>query len=166
MSTILKYPRGLSAALSLRAGGQTPSELADVIAGTFDLKEMFLLDTREQIVSNINAAPAVGVNAYGGAAPGDMAVPPGELWYVWHYTAIGAPGAGAAIDLCAAAAIDGASTTFPVGDYASAAATQQVRARASQPFWAGPGSTLLFLVRSVTLAQNVQGVALITRLRI
>jgi hypothetical protein len=166
MSTILKLPRGLISTLGLRADGRTPQQLADVIAGTFQTNDLFLLDTRETIITNTNAAPAVGANQYGGGGTGVPLVPPGELWYVWHYFCSATAGAGAAIDLAPSANIDGLGTQVPLGGYVAVAATQNGRPKADDGFWAGPGTELGFVVRSVTLAPTVNGGVVFTRLKI
>lgn len=148
--------------LALRDSGAAPRLLADQVVGTVSMDELFLIQDRESAAGFSNAAPAVGVNFYTPA----LIVPPGELWYVWHYAVVCQPGAGAAIDLAAAVNLDGLSLTCTLGDFVAAAAAQQVRARADLPFWAGPGSQMGFVTRSVTLAPTVNAGIAFTRLRI
>lgn len=157
-----KLPRGLTGALALRNQGLTPQTLADQAVLTVESLEMFLLDTRVSTGVSDQAAPAVGANIFTQA----ILVPAGELWYVWHYTVAATLAAGEAIDLAPASNLDGVSITMPVGDYAAGTAGQNVRTYIRAPFWAAAGSTLGFLVRSVTLAPLVQGSALVTKLRV
>jgi len=164
--TILKAPRGLTSILALRSDGQVPHNLSDIVAGTVEMRELFLLDTRESIISNSNAAPAVGSNVYAGAAPGDLVIPAGELWYVWHYFCNSTLGAGAAIDFCPSAQLDATPLMSPLGPYVAGAATQNVKAPSISQFWAGPGTTFGFSVRSVTLAPSVNAGIVFTRLRV
>ena len=161
-ATVGKLPRGLVALLSLRDSGEAPRLLADTIVGTVQMQELFLLQDREVSTGPTNAAPAVGANFF---TP-SVVVPAGQLWYVWEYFVASSPGAGAAIDMAAAAVLDGLSLMMPLGDYASAAATQNVRCRADHPFWAGPGTEFGFTVRSVTLAPSVAVGLIFTRIRI
>lgn len=162
MPTILKLPRGLSALLGLRAGGATPQDLADVVAGVVDFTPLYLLDTREWLQATIQPNPVLGTNSWGAA----FVVPPGELWYLWHYLVSASPGAGEQIDIAPAFLPDGLPATIPLGDYVNGTAGQNTRSYLRAPVWCGPGTELAFLVRSLTLQPDVTGAAIITRLRI
>lgn len=157
-----KLPRGLTALLSLRSSGDTPQVLADSAVLTLDATPLYLLDSREATGFFTNAAPATGFNFFTTA----MTVPPGELWYVWHYILVLQTGVGVTIDAAPAINLDGVGAGAVIGDYQVVAASQSVRAFNSLPFWAGPGSGFGFNVRSLTGAPTVQGNAVITRLRI
>lgn len=164
MSTILKYPKGLMAALGLRTDGRLPQFLAETVAPTVDLRDLYLLDTREFIQATDQPNPVLSANTF--PAPSDLTVPSGELWYCWGYTVACSTGAGEAIDLCPSVRYDSTNVAIPVGPYKSAAANQHARAGASEPFWAGPGSVLGFVVASLTLQPDVSAAVVITRLRV
>jgi len=157
-----KLSRGLSAALNLKERGRTPGVLADQLVETFEGRDLFLLDSREFTGFFTNAAPANGFNFY----TSRMAVPPGELWYVWHYIVVATTGAGVTVDLCPAINLDGVGAGAVIGDYAAAAASQSIRLGNMTPFWAGPGSDFGFVVRSLVGAPSIQGGAVITRLKV
>jgi len=158
---ISKLPRGLTGLLSLRDQGATPRLLADQVVAIIDATPMFLLDVRELPPAAVQLAPAVGVNQY--SAP--IVVPAGEIWYVWHYTVVGAPGAGAAIRLAPSIQPDGLPLNMVLAPYQSAAALEEVRV-AAQNFWAPAGTIFTFLAQSVTLAPRVDGALIVTKLRV
>lgn len=164
MSVILKYPKGLMAALGIRSGGKLPEFLADTVAPNVDLRDLYLLDTREFIQATDQPNPVLSANVF--PAPNDLTVPPRELWYCWGFTVACSPGAGEAIDLCPSVRYDSTNVAIPVGPYKSATAGQHARAGALSPFWAGPGSVLGFVVASLTLQPDVSAAVVITRLRV
>jgi len=151
------------ALLALRNSGEAPQLIADQLVATADLTDLYLLDTRERIDTLTEPAPAVGFNVY---STGDFTVPAAELWYVWAYALIAAPGGAEAIRLCPCVLIDGTPMATPTGDMESAAANEQVRPWSRSKFWLGPGSQLGFIVQSVTGAPAVNASAIITRLRV
>lgn len=160
---ISNQPRGLNTLLALFEKGQAPSSLTDNVQGVVDLRDQYLLNLRQYHSFAIVGAPVVGNNFFG--APLDT-VPPGELWFVWHYLIVSTLAAGEAIDFLPSFSPDGNDVSCPVGDFASGAALQQVRAYARSPFWAGPGSRFNFIVRSLTAAPDVFGALVVTKLRV
>lgn len=157
-----KLSRGLASLLNLKERGRTPGVLADQIVQTIEGRDLFLLDSREFTGFFTNAAPATGFNFF----TTRMAVPPGELWFVWHYIVVATTGAGVTVDLCPAINLDGVGAGAVIGDYQAAAASQSIRLGNMTPFWAGPGSDFGFVVRSLAGAPSIQGGAVITRLKI
>lgn len=157
-----KLARGLAAALNLKERGRTPGILADQVVETIESRDLFLLDSREFTGFFTNNAPANGFNFF----TTRMAVPPGELWYVWHYIVVVTNGVGVTADLCPAINLDGVGAGAVVGRYEASLASQSIRLGNDRPFWAGPGSDFGFVVRSLAGAPSVQGGAIITRLRI
>jgi hypothetical protein len=161
MFAIGKYARALPSLLDLKERGKGPNQFSEQVVGTVDLTQLYLLQGRETINTVNNAAPAVGQNSWG--TP--LLVPANEVWFVHHYLATSQVGAGAAVDLATSMNPDG-TAGFMLGDYVAGAATQNVRARASLPFIATPGTELTFLVRSVTLAPSIAGALLVTKLKV
>jgi hypothetical protein len=161
-AAISKLPRGLTALLSLRDQGQTPQLLADQAVQVVESRDLFLLDTRELINVGLQTTPVVGANFF---TPDAITVPAGELWYVWHYGVASSPLAGEAITFAAAVQMDGLPIMVPMTAYIAGAATQEVRIAAAG-FWAGPGSKFGFLVQTVTLAPDVNGFCVVTKLKI
>jgi hypothetical protein len=87
---IQRLPKGLIDLVGMRATGQTPSQLAQLVAGEIDLKQEYLLD-RLQVgtwTSGI-ALPAVGDIRVSGPAPGVQ-------WYVFGVSGTAGPVAAAA----------------------------------------------------------------------
>lgn len=161
MAQITLQPAGLIAALGLRDMGGTPAELANVVAPTVEVLDLYLGGRRETIQTT-GIAAVVGANLF----PTGI-VPPAELWYVWTYTVAATAGAAAAIDFAAAINVDG-QFTHPLSDYVIVNATENGRpgSQFGRPFVLFPGSNLGFLARQVVGAVTVQGAALITRLRV
>lgn len=159
MSTVSKLPRGLLSALGLQNFGEAPRELAMAYAPTIDVRELFLLDSRETVIFTTQATPVVGSNFFANGA-----VPAGELWFVWQYFVGATPGAGEAIRL--GPSIQYQSVNMPVGFAETIAATQNGRAFAQAPFWASPGSVFGFWAQSLTLAPDVDAAAFVTKLRV
>ena len=159
-----KYCRALPSVLSLKVRGQGPKLLTDYVSGTLDLSPLYLLEGRETLQSSAQAAPAVGSNFF--PPPVDLVVPAGELWYVWHYSLFVTAGAGAAIDMCPLAVIDGSPSSVALGNYVNAAATQNARGIMIEKVWAGPGTQFGFATRSVTLTPSITANMVLTRLKV
>lgn len=149
--------------LALRSQGDTPQVLADQSVLTVEATELYLLDSRESTGFATQAAPVAGFNFYTGAS---LDVPPGQLWYVWHYIFVLTTGAGETIKAAPAVNLDGVGAGAVVGDYIDAAASQSIRGRNDRPFWAGPGTQFGFVCQSVVGAPDAQGALVITRLKI
>lgn len=161
MFNVGKYARALPSLLTLRERGSGPREFSEVVQGTLDLRELYLLEGRETVSSAATGALVVGVNFPATA----LVVPAGELWFVHLMNTTVAPGAGAQADIAPAVVFDG-TTTMIVGNFVNAAATQQARAYSNGPFVATPGSQFGLIVRSVTLAPVADVSLLVTKLRI
>jgi hypothetical protein len=159
-----KYCRALPSVLSLKVRGQGPRLLSDTVTGILDLSPLYLLEGRETLQSSAQAAPAVGSNFF--PAPVDLLVPSGELWYVWHYSLFVTAGAGAAIDMAPLAVMDGSASSVALGNYVTAAATQNARGIMIAPVWALPGTQFGFATRSVTLTPSITANMVLTRLRV
>lgn len=162
MSTpIARLPAGMVSILELADMGGTPRILLDSIQSVFDVQQLVMLSRREQIQTLASPAITVGGNAFAGSEP---EVPPGELWFVWNYTVVSAPGVGAAVDIVPT--YREASVAWAVGDYGAAAASQEVRVRLDRPMWAKSGGRFGFACRSVTGAPTATGFINISRFRI
>lgn len=159
---ITNLPRGLNSLLALKQGGRGPAVLADTVAPTVELLEPYLLNLREYVGFGQQPNPVVGSNNYATT----QKVPPGELWYVWAYLVNATPGAGEAIDLAPAVAIDGNPLSVPFAPYVESTAGQDGRSACVTPFWAGPGTIFQFQVRSLTLQPDVFGAAIVTKLKV
>ena len=154
---------GLPNLLGLK-GQQAPQQLAEAIAGIVDMRDLYLLSTRESIFLNQVAVPASGVNSFGN--PSNGLVPSGELWYVWGFalncsTGVGVTGrirpyllqqTGNGVPLCNPAM--------------SLVASETGRVPADKPFWAGQGDSLAALIEVFAGAIVISGSAIITRLRV
>jgi hypothetical protein len=151
---------GLLSMLGSKGQGGYPSALLDTVAPMLEIKELYLAFTRESIGSAAQAA-AVGAIQFL-----DLAVPSGELWYVWEYAVAVAPGAGAAARIAPAFQNTPVSFTFPTAPYQAAAATENIRVPSTRQMLWSPGTVPGCLVQSQTLAPNVTGAALITRLKV
>jgi hypothetical protein len=161
MFNIGKYARGLPSILTLRERGSGPRTFAEEVQGTMDLTPLYLLENRETLDFGPTGALIVSANSL--TVP--VFVPPGELWYVWHYEAICAPGAGAAASVAPGVIFDG-TVGIALGPYVDAAATGDVRAPSYGPFWAAAGSQIVVLCRSVTLAPTAKAAGVFTRLKV
>lgn len=160
--SITQQAKGLMSALLLKSSGIGPQSLSELVAPTFELRDMYLLNLREYVSMGQQPNPVLGTNNWSTK----VTVPAGELWYVWQYLVQAAPGAGEAIDLAPAIALDGNPLSVPLVPYLSAAAGGDTRPSSTVPFWAGPGSIFQFQVRTLTLQPDVFGAAIITRLRV
>ena len=156
-----RLPVGLVSLFNLADMGAAPRLLSDAMHGTFDVLELLMLQNREQLVTAASPAIVVGGNSFAGTVPD---VPPGELWYVWNYTVLVAPGAGAAANI--APTYRDNATAYLVGSYEAAAANEEARCRSAYPFWAKAGGRFGFVAKSVTLAPTAQGFLNISRFRI
>lgn len=84
-------PEGFLSALGIKNNGQNPEYLSDTVLPQVDLREWYLMRDHQWLVSNTLAALAAGGEQplpwIGGFTDFidnlDMAVPEGEIWYVW-----------------------------------------------------------------------------------
>lgn len=79
---IQRYPRGLIDLLGMRATGETPHKLAQDVAGTLELLELYLND-RMVPNASASAAPPAAIGSI--TVPG-LTVPDRELWLVFELT--------------------------------------------------------------------------------
>lgn len=158
---ISKYAKALTSVLGLKERGQGPRDFSETIVGTIDVSSLYLLEDRQLILTTANVAPAVGSNGF----PIPVAVPPGEIWFVWSYSVVCTLGAGAAIDMASSTGLDGLPYSAPLTPYVAGSATQAIKTGPIVPYFAAAGTSFEFLVRSVTLAPSVSGQIVITRLR-
>lgn len=138
-----------------------PREFSEQVVGTIDLAPLYLLQSRETLVTTTNNAPALGANFF----PTPFIVPANEIWFVWEYFVGTAAGAGAALTFAPAVRFDGIATP-PMGVMQSVVATQSLWIASTRRFWATPGTEFGFLVGAVTLAPGVSGAVVVTKLRV
>jgi len=160
-TTIGRLPVGIPSLFELADMGASPRLLSDEMRGVFDVLELIMLSKREQLVTAASPGIVVGGNSFTGTIPD---VPPGELWYVWNYTVLTAPGVGAAATI--APTYRDNSTAYLVGGYEAAAANEEARCRSDRPFWAKAGGRFGFVAKSVTGAPTASGFINISRFRI
>lgn len=157
--SISKYARALPSLLDLKEKGMGPREFADQVVGTVELRDNYLLQERQTLLTAAVATPVVGFNAF------TTVVPANEIWFVWEYWVASVTAVGEAVTIAPACLFDGVSSA-PLNQMAAAAASSGVWNPSTHPFWATPGSTLGFLCAAVTLAPDVQGGLLVTKLRV
>jgi len=81
MLELTNFPKGIVSALGLQTQGKTFRELSETLAGVFEARDLFLLNSR--VVTFPTAAnAAVGAITFTDAAGNPAVVPPGELWYL------------------------------------------------------------------------------------
>lgn len=158
---ISKYAKGVPSLLGLKDRGRGIPFLADSVVGTINVRDLYLLDTREYLEQAALAIAGVGPQYFT-----NLRVPPGELWYVWEFSVSSSPGAGAAVDVAAAYNAEGLPQLANVGPYTAIAATQNGVSSSLRPFWAGAGTAFAGNVRSFTLAPTLYCGLLLTRLKI
>lgn len=162
MSTIIgRLPVGIPSLFALADMGANPRSLSGDMMGTFDILELLMLQSSEQLVTAASPAITVGGNSFAGTIPD---VPPGELWYIWNYTVVTSPGVGAAATI--APTYRDNSTAYLVGGYETAAASEEARCRSDRPFWAKAGGRFGFVAKNVTGAPTAQGFINLSRFRI
>jgi len=157
--SISKYARALPSLLDLKEKGQGPRDFADQVVGIVRMDDLYLLQGRETFLTAAVATPAVGFN------PFTTVVPANEIWFVWEYWVAAVTAAGEAVSIQPAVLFDGVSAA-PTGPPLAALASSGVWAPSAKRFWATPGSTFGFLCQSFTLAPDVQGGLLVTKLRV
>jgi hypothetical protein len=159
-------PKGLLSFLDIKNDAAYPQRLGLELAPVLDLFEWYM-QTNAELITGVTSALTVGAGASNIATPTPIAVPEKEWWYVSEYTTAVNPGAGAAVDVACGCQLFGSGTvTFVVGGYQAAAANQDARAKNDHPFFVGPGSQFVTLVRSVTLAPTATQVIRFSRLRV
>jgi hypothetical protein len=159
---ISKYARALPSILGLKERGRGLPILGDQLVAVAPILDLYLLDTREFLNLAAITTPTVGFNLF------TESVPPGEMWRIWSFLALGTMAAGEAIDMCAAYRADTSIGISLCGVYCAGAATNHV-ATGNQPgqeFWAPAGTQFGFLVRSITTAPDIGGYLTFTRLKI
>jgi hypothetical protein len=160
--SILKYAKGLPSLLSLKERGQGPGEFSQTVVGTIDLSDLYLVDSREsQFSATMNTAVG-GVNFF---TP-DLVVPPGELWYIYHYFVIATTAGADSAEFVATINLDAQLISCPVSDYVVLTINQTKRTTNFTPLLAGPGSRFGFNVQSIAGAPVFQGGVMATRLRV
>jgi hypothetical protein len=160
-SPINQIPQGLLSLLSAKGQGNNPGLILDDVNPVLDVRDMYLVALREQVTGGPVAA------AVGSVQLTALTVPAGEVWFVWAYCVVSAPGAGAACTIAPGFLLNSAGSDLALGPYLAIAATESGRAQANPaPFWLTAGSIPTALVRSQTLAPNITGVMIISRMRI
>lgn len=155
---VQRVPRGLLDALNMRGGGQTPKMLAQELAGSFELRELYAQDNRIQ-VDALGGAPAAGFNTSGTAT-----VPAGELWVVTHLGVFVSNGVGVSITLAPAYQVNATSAfSRTVGAYTTIGAS--VIVQVGQQFGFGelvllPGMQAGYFAHSITGVPTTIGIKL------
>jgi hypothetical protein len=157
--SISKYARALPSLLDLKEKGAGPREFADQIVGTVSVDQLYLLQGRETLLTAAVASPVVGFNAF------TTVVPANEVWYVWKYWVASVTAAGEAVTIQPSVLFDGVSSA-PLAAQGAAPASSGIWVGSNEPFFATPGSAFGFLCAAVTLAPDVQGGLVITKLRV
>ena len=153
---IQSFPYGLQSVLDLK-GGELPKDLLTTVQPVLDLTQFYLLQKQESRLFTAKAA-ATDIQTWT-----DGTVPAGETWYVWQYDIAFTPGAGA--QATCAPAVQFGLNGYVLATPRAAAATIPVRVSAQVPFLAVAGSIFGFMCETQTLAPNITGYALISRLR-
>lgn len=169
MPVISNLPRGLLELLGLQSFGETPRNLSDVVVGTVDLNELFLLN-RMQAALGSDAAPALGSRFFTTTVAGFpplTPVPNNELWYLHEFHVSASPGAATAITVQPRIRASNTSLVYTTPVTITGAAgnpTVMVPANIPRGLWLPPGSEFSYLVSAITGAPGaVDGVAWISR---
>lgn len=133
MSRLAGFPTGLLSLLQSQSFGEAPKEMADAIAPTVELAELYLLTQQVAAIGSV-ALPANGVNVA-------LTVPQGEVWRVAYGGAFCLTGAGTTCDITPIVGVDGG--TVPLGNTISLAASQmRFMPSLMGPMWLKAGQTL------------------------
>jgi hypothetical protein len=96
---IQALPKGLVGLLDLNTGGVGPPALADVVAATFDVTQLYALGKRERLLqSGVAAGTAPGSFAFAA----NLTVPQNEAWLVNLFTIVSTLAIGFQAQFCAA----------------------------------------------------------------
>ena len=164
---IQTIPRGLLGWLQLKAGGSNPRDLADTVAGTIDLTQLYLYGVVQDEQSLFGAAPTTNAIATGGQgiqafniAAANVVVPNGQTWWIHQWTC-GGNIATAADSISFSLAISNQQGTRPIA--VSRAYFDTINARARRPeigtdrpgFLMLPGDKFLVWIHDVLSAGGI-----------
>lgn len=76
-----RVPQGLLSLLDMKAAGENPRELANLLAGVLDLTDLYLSNLRQTVSANVTPAGTAFISA--GLGPSA-----GEIWYVRQATCV------------------------------------------------------------------------------
>lgn len=155
MPAINRLPLGLLGFLGIKNGGRYPQDLADVLAPTWDLSQLYL-NTNSETRSDVVALNALGSQAF-------VTVPTGEAWIVLLASAAtGTLGAGVTFEIGLQTTDAAGLVTIAVSPMSGARTVgQRVAVSLPQPILLGPGST--FGVNVTQLAAGPVSTTLATR---
>jgi len=156
-------PKGLLGLLQLKQQGNNPSELSNVVASCFDIRELYYQQLVQDQFSLVGGLPTENVNP---AANGNHAfttspllVPAGFMWLVLQYSIVCNLLAAETIKASCQLITDPAlSTPVLLGDSYTDVVTARARTanwRASGPFYAPAGSSIGFVVHDVLTAATI-----------
>lgn len=80
--SIQRYPTGLIDLLGMRATGDTPHEIANIIGGSIDLLNLYAID--RLVCRQSGTAIAIAALGYLGINTAPIGPPPGTLWLIYH----------------------------------------------------------------------------------
>jgi len=82
-----KIPPALLPLLELKARGQNPDTLGDMVVPTIETMELYLQADQQWLLAQTQVDANEGFPIFQPWTTGDpMTVPPGELWYVWNFS--------------------------------------------------------------------------------
>lgn len=160
MAVIGKFPKGLVGLTELRDMGESPRELAQIIAPTIDVTQ-FLLTDREVVTDSNTIAGA------GSTVMPNLQVPKGELWRV-HGASMTSAGSGGSPAYKGTIFYREQNVTIALAPAISTLATEGsiVSSPPGQMFWAVPGAEFGFLCTAFSANFTVSAGIIITRIRI
>lgn len=151
-SLINRVPPGLLSLLGIKALGQNPSVLADILTPELDVTDLYFAAFSEQ------AGGTTGAITTAGTAPfSALTVPPGELWYLDRLAIVSTGALAASTTYRVAAAIyDNAGQRLEYVDQSESFVTgDRCVCRLSRPFILGPAmSPALFTLSTTGTAQT------------
>lgn len=137
-STINRVPPGLLSLLDIKAQGENPRFLSDVVGPVFQFRDLYELQKTEARASAIVSVSATGFHV-------GIQVPESEYWHVLHHSvALASVGAGEIFDFCPYVfgwIFPGAYFEGPVGrpNRTTGQVGESLTGYADRDYWLGPG---------------------------
>jgi hypothetical protein len=148
--------------LQLKSAGSNPSQLSDVVAGTYDLGKFYENNQSQLSASLFGAAPSLNVNARGQplfqVSGSNVVVPSKELWYVTELLISCNLLAAEYIRFAPMISPPGSLGLLQVGPDYNDAVTARVRfasAKADRPFFAPSGTVFGIMCYDCATAGNI-----------
>lgn len=150
---INRVPRALLSLLDMKARGQNPRQLEAGLRGSVDLTQLYLEDTRRDLVASVT------VNAIGYYSAANLTVPQTQMWWVHGLYMVGpAAGLAAGTTVSGRCAIESPATPVnrkPIGYWdqfgAGFIAGWNIDSRLGMPLLLAPGSTAGWLCIGLVL---------------